>query len=209
MTRGRPLLLTFLTHGLALAAGWLGWNHWQGKDSANGAGSAAAKREFRVEAPTLSPDEVLETVKAASTREADSQEATERAREFNRLVATMNVPDDLAAALAAEIAEWLKDGEDQRKPSPMIMALLYHWSARDVAGLMTWAESGDAESEAFQWHCFPAFAKAAKDKGPEILAAGLDGKFGMFAAHYLVPELGKAGNVERVMALKSTLSDDQ
>jgi hypothetical protein len=209
MNRFRTLLLTGLTHGVALAAGWLGWSQWRSADSAEATGSAAAKRESRTEAVPLSADEVLDTVKAASTHEADLKAQEEMYREFDKLVATMEVPDDLAAALSAEIAKWLKDDGDQREPSLMIMALLYHWTARDMAGLMKWAESGDAESEAFQWHCFLVFAKAAKDKGPEILAGGLDGKFGIFAAHFLIPELGKAGDMERVMALKSTLSDDQ
>jgi hypothetical protein len=209
MIRGRPLLLTFVTHGIALAAGWLGWSYWQGKASADGAGSAAAKRESRVEAPMLSPDEVLETVNAASTHEADAQEGEKLNREFDRVVATMEVPEDLAAALSAEIAEWLKDGKDQRKPSLKIMALLYHWSARDLAGLMTWAESGDAESEALLWHCIPVFSKVAKDKGPELFAGGLGGKFGGFAIFALAQELGSTADPARVLALKASLPEDR
>lgn len=209
MNRIRPLLLTGLTHGLALAAGWLGWSQWQGKDTADEAGSAAAKRESRKEAVLLPGDEVLETVKAASTREADMKAEQELNREFDRRVATMEAPDDLAAALSVEIEEWLKDGKDLRRPSPKILALLYHWTARDMAGMMKWAESGAVETEAMMWHCFPVFAKAAKDKGPEILAGGLEGKFAAFAAHFLAQGLGQTGDSGRVLALKATLPADQ
>jgi hypothetical protein len=210
MNRIRSLLLTGLTHGLALAAGWLGWSQWQGKDSADATGSAAAKRDSsRAEAVLLSGDEVLETVRAASTHEADRKAEEELNREFDRVVATMEVPEDLAAALSAEIAEWLKDGKDQRKPSLKIMALLYHWTARDMTGLMKWAESGDAESDALLWHCIPVFSKVAKDKGPEVFAGGLGGKFGGFAIFALAQELGSTADPARVLALKASLPEDR
>ncbi|WP_367874272.1 hypothetical protein [Luteolibacter sp. Populi] len=211
MTNPRRVLITCLTHGTALAAGWFAWSHWRAPaEGKPGPLEAAAMPGAAGKAGELSADEVLASFNAPAEQNKDLKAEVEQNREFDRLVATMEVPADLAAALSKEIGDWLLDGKDQRKPSPMIMALLYHWTIRDPVGMMKWAESDGATQEAMMWHSFQVFDKVVKDKGPGVLAGGLGGAFGSFAAHFMAQGLGGQGaDAAQVLALKDTLPEDQ
>ncbi|WP_265594547.1 hypothetical protein [Haloferula sp. BvORR071] len=158
----------------------------------------------------LSVEEILESLKAPAGKTL-LQAQEEREREFERVLATMEVPADLAGALNKEIAEWLKDDQDHRKPSPVIAALLYHWTTRDVAAMLKWAETDAATRDAMIWHCSQVYAKAIKDKGPGVLAAGLAVPSGaFFVAHELAVGLGLGEDpAAQALALKATLPEDQ
>ncbi len=207
MTHSRKIVLAFVTHGTGLALGWFGWSHWRSSPAEESLRPAASKRE--VVRTVLTPDEVLEFVQEPSAQAEAQREHDNLMAEFDRLVATMEVPADLEAALSKELAGWLRDDSEHRRHSPKIMALLYHWTVRDVAGMLKWAGSDPGGEQAVLWHSFQVFEKAAKEHGPEILSGGLDGKFAGFTAHFAAQALAEIGDVDRVLALKDSLSETQ
>ena len=210
MSHLRQHLFTCLTHVIALAAGWFAWSQWHTPANANSAlNQSPTKAGSPVKPGEVSTEEILASLVPSPAKQAAQQKAANAEdKEFERLIETMEVPADFPAALSKEIAEWLKDGSDRRKPSPMIMALLYHWTTRDVAAMTKWAETDPSTQEAMMWHCFPVYAKVVKDKGPAVLTGGLSGPFGKFAGLFMADGLAHSDETQ-VLALKSTLSDAQ
>ena len=208
--RERPrLVITTLTHGLALAAGW--WICEQlihSNDKRVEDRTITSRIERPVRGDEMTAEEVFAVVRDSSERERQQREQDEITAEFERLIATMEVPDDLAAALELELSEWLKDDRDHRKTSPMITALMYHWSLRDLPGMMKWAEAGAGAREAVMWHCLQVFGKVAGDAGPEALAGGLSGGMSLFVAHTMAQQLGVSADMDEILALKASLSSE-
>lgn len=209
MSKPRKLLLTCATHLAGLALGWQGWNllHPSAGTTNNAPAALSQKREDTSTA--MSAEDVFAFVEAkGSLTDAQQTDASSQA-EFARLLTTMEVPADIEAALTAELTEWLKDGPGDRKPSPKIMALMYHWAARDMAAMQRWTESGAGPQDAYFYHSLQVFDKLAKDKGPEALAGGLTGKFGTLTAHGVAVGLGYYADMDRALALKGTLTPQQ
>ncbi|WP_265594001.1 hypothetical protein [Haloferula sp. BvORR071] len=211
MPHRRSLSITCLTHGIALTAGWLAWSHWQAPaERGTGLEATGTSPQTPSKGTGISTEDLLASLSPVSANNSALKAEAKQNEELDRLLATMEVPEDLAGALNKEIAEWIKDDRDRRKPSPMIMALLYHWASRDAAGMMKWVETDATTREAMMWHSLWALPKAVRDKGPGVLAGGVGNSWGsLFAAHAIAIGLAESEDPAQALALKSTLTDDQ
>ena len=209
MSKSRKILLACTTHLVGIALGWQGWVLAHAPSGTNQETSRAAPSKRDAAGNGMAVEDVFEFVQGSDSVEKEKREVARAQAEFDRELAELDVPADIEAALSRELEEWVKDDQDHRKPSAKIMALMYHWAARDIAGMLKWAESGAAAQEAIMWHSFPVYEKLSKDKGPEALAAGLNGKFAAFSAHAMAQALGTTGDIDRALALKSSLSKAQ
>ena len=203
----RSLLSNGLTHGAALGLGVLAWT--AAKPAVPVSSSSATPVAPEVRNAGLSPEQVFESLKPAPDARGELRENDDAIAEFERLVATIEVPEDFAGALAGIVADWRLIPRDERRRSSEIMALMYHWAAKDLPGMLKWAEGSEAATDALMWHSFPVYDKIARDHGPEALTSGVKGNFGIFAAHILTQKLGEAGDSAQVLALRDSMDESE
>jgi hypothetical protein len=196
-------IINGLTHGAALGLGVLAWTAFRPISPVSSSAATTIAPEAR--GAGLSPEQVFSSLKSGPAAKGDQRAHDDAMAEFERLAATIEVPDDFAAALSGIVADWRLVPRDERRLSPEIMALMYHWAAKDLPAMLKWAEASDAATDALMWHSFPVYEKVARDQGPEALVSGVKGSFGLFAAHILTQQLGESADASQVLAIRESL----
>lgn len=205
MPNAGKLLFTCATHLAALTLGWQAWvlAHPSGS-TAQTPPPPTLKREGT--ASPMSTDDVLAFAKGDDAAAKAKDDYRKTKADLKQRIGTIEVPEDIEAALARKMEEWLQDDQDHRKPSLEIMALMYHWALRDIAAMQRWAETGEGPRQVLFSHIFLAYEQVTDDKGPQALVAGLTGMYGNLTANVMAVKLGLSGDFDQTLALKDSLS---
>jgi hypothetical protein len=158
-----------------------------------------------------SVDQILAIISPTKTSDqaeispGDSKAAEKYSADFEELVRTMTVPDDIKAAIEAEMKLWEKDGHGQ---SAKLAALLYFWSEKDFSGLLKWADRIDeGNAMALAYHIQKIVEKTIEVKGTHaILGLPKNENWSGNLMYYVGSTLGKSGDTGQLAEAKGSLN---
>lgn len=213
MSNRRRLILAGITHGAAVLLGWAAWaafHHSRAPESESGTANSRARQHPAGGAKSL--DEILAIISPKKQQASEESVAGIRARyaiflaEFSELVKTMPVPDDLEAALAAEMKLW--DKEDR---SAKLAVLMYQWARKDFAGLLKWVGGYDGPNAiALVRHSNAIWEKILSEKGPDSLISGFSyPQWGNQMMDFTAHIIGSSPDLGQIEEFKEKLSPQQ
>ena len=216
MRQGSRLISTGLTHAAALLVGWGTWTAVQ-HSKAPAPEIKESKTRVRESrgGDAKSLDEIFEVISPKfieSSGKSPIDWKTRHAKymaEFEELLKSMPVPDDLAAAVDAEMKTWSK-GDNEL--SPKIAALMYQWACKDFAGLLKWAGESyeDPKFRAFAYHNDTILEKLIDEKGlGSIVGALNDPHWSTQILYTTSAVMGKSSDLGHVAEFKEKLNPDQ
>lgn len=171
MLNSRRLIITGITHGAAAVLGWAGWAVFHISGSAESETTAASSRTRPHHADgAKSAEEILAIISPKKSGSSELSPAQWKSREddfkseFAKLVKTMPVPPDLAAALEDELKPWKKGDEVL---SARMAVLMYQWATTDLPGLLNWMGEmkDDPKVKAVSNYLATVLQQAISDKG--------------------------------------------
>ena len=159
------IVLTALTHALALGAGWavFAWGkaadaNAQAHSTAhspstkstqrehNTADRAALEKEANELIAKILKDQEQNPIFASREQASGDSPPREISKELREAIDKVVVPDDIGKSLQAFLDQIKDTGKNTQEQYLEAYALGYHWMARDPKGFMAWAEGDSARA---------------------------------------------------------------
>ncbi|MEO7342233.1 MAG: hypothetical protein ABI073_15265 [Luteolibacter sp.] len=216
MRQGSRLISTGLTHAAALL---VGWGTWTAIQHSRAPASAVTEAKTRVResrgGDAKSLDEIFEGISPKFKESSEKSPIDWKARhakylaEFEELVKSMPVPDDLAGAVEAEMKSWSKGDHE---PSAKMAALMYQWACKDFAGLLKWAGESyeNPNFQAFSYHNDTILQKLMDEKGLDSVVGALNDPHWSNQILYTTSAMmGKSPDLSHIADFKEKLNPGQ